>query len=910
MRRNTYLRHAPLAAACMLALVAGTAHAQSTGQSTSSTDTSKDQAQLGTVTVTGIRGSVEKSVKKKEQSNSIVEAVSAEDIGKLPDVSIAESIARLPGVTSQRVDGRGQVINIRGMSPDFSTTLLNGREIVSTGDSRSVEYDQFPAELMNGVLVYKTPDAALVGQGLAGTVDLQAIRPLEFGKRRMVFSASGERNSFGKLTPGAKSTGYRVSASYVDQFLDNTLGVAVGIARIDSPYEEKHYKAWWWGGSEGWFPSVPGKPDGAIALQGAESWVKTHELKRTGVMGVLEFRPNKNFHSVLDLYYSKFDQNELMRGAMWSNDPWSNNGTVTYSNVQTTNVNGAQFVTSGTLHNVMPVVRNDNNTRGDTVAAVGWNNTFRLDPWTATIDMSWSRARRHQSQLETYAGPLAGQDVGFNIPLYPHYAQFSTGNLADLGRILLSDPAGWGHDGRLENSKQEDRMRALRFDLDRALDTKFLSHWSFGVNLNRREKDKSSQVYFANLKNGASSAALSGSDALGATSLGFDGLGGVLSYNPRSILGKYYDVQLNMSDDDVKKDFNVIENITTAYTKLDIDADLGSRVHLRGNAGVQWVKSDQQSTGFNINNGAVGGQTIGTHYYDVLPSLNLVFDFGHGWITRLGAAKTLSRAPINYLNAASGAGVDPTTRTWSGGGGNPKLEPYRADAYDISFEKYFGPASYVGLAFFNKKLNTYVYQQTIPWDFTGYANSSGITPISNLGTFSTWANGKGGTMKGAELSAAINFGLIHPVLEGFGAMINGSYTKTSIKPNGPDTAETDTLPGLSKIVANGTVFYERNGFSIRVSERYRSSYRGEYSYLFGTRSISRTLSERSVDFQTSYEFGEGTRLRGLSILFQVNNVNNSPYRNVQDSNFPGGLMAPQEYTTYGRQYLVGLSYKL
>src|SRR5580765_2503820 len=215
-RSSNALRLAPLAIACNLMLLMGNASAQSADASgqVSTSDAKKDQNQLGTVTVTGIRGSVEKSVKKKEQSNSIVEAVSAEDIGKLPDISIAESIARLPGVASQRVDGRGQVINIRGMSPDFSTTLLNGRQIVSTGDSRSVEYDQFPAELMNGVLVYKTPDAALVGQGLAGTVDLQAIRPLSVGKRRIVFGGSYEQNSFGKLTPGAKGAGYRMSASY------------------------------------------------------------------------------------------------------------------------------------------------------------------------------------------------------------------------------------------------------------------------------------------------------------------------------------------------------------------------------------------------------------------------------------------------------------------------------------------------------------------------------------------------------------------------------------------------------------------------------------------------------------------------------------------------------------------------
>ena len=97
--------------------------------------------------------------------------------GKLPDVSIGESIARLPGLAAQRVAGRAQVISVRGLSPDFATTLLNGREMVSTGDNRSVEFDQYPSELLSGVTVYKTPDAGLVGQGLSGTLDMQTVRP-------------------------------------------------------------------------------------------------------------------------------------------------------------------------------------------------------------------------------------------------------------------------------------------------------------------------------------------------------------------------------------------------------------------------------------------------------------------------------------------------------------------------------------------------------------------------------------------------------------------------------------------------------------------------------------------------------------------------------------------------------------
>ena len=102
---------------------------------------------LEEVTVTGIRASIQSAIEVKRESGDIVEAISAEDIGKLPDPSIAESLTRLPGVTAQRSDGRTSDISIRGFGPDFNGTLMNGREQVSTGDNRAIQFDQYPAEL-------------------------------------------------------------------------------------------------------------------------------------------------------------------------------------------------------------------------------------------------------------------------------------------------------------------------------------------------------------------------------------------------------------------------------------------------------------------------------------------------------------------------------------------------------------------------------------------------------------------------------------------------------------------------------------------------------------------------------------------------------------------------------------------
>jgi iron complex outermembrane recepter protein len=898
-------RRLHLALACAVALAAPLAQAQDSAK--------QDVSTLDAVKVTGIRHSIETSVETKSESALIVEAISAEDIGKLPDVSIADSIARLPGIATQRVDGRSQVINIRGMSEQFVGTTLNGREQVSTGDSRGVEFDQFPAELINAVTVYKTADAAVIGQGLSGTVDLKTVRPLDLGERRVVFGGQGERNSLGDLSSDGDADGYRASASYVDQFANDTIGVALGVARLNSPFQERHYKEWWWGDTDVWGATQPGKPAGDIALQGSEAWVKSRDLTRDGVMATFEFKPNAQYHSVLDVYWSKFEQDETMHGAMWSNDPWFVNaagGQVGYEDIATTDRDGVPVITSGTLTGTQPLIRNDSNTREDRLLSVGWTNTFQADPWTATLDLNYSSAKRRQSQLETYAGLLGQQDIGFEVPVSAGFGHYTLPDLADPGAVYLWDAQNYGHDGRLENSWQKDEIKAGRFELNYAVGTALVRSFDLGVNVNRRSKDKRADVYFAELRDGVPTL-VDPALLYTPTSLGFVGIGGLLSFDPRALLGRYYDVTISESNDDLRKDYVVDEDVNTYYLRANIDMDLTSRIRVRGNAGLQYITTDQSSTGFNANGGAiVGAQTLGSTYHDALPSLNLVFDFGDGWMARLGAAKQLMRPPINYLSADSDASVSQTTREWSGSGGNPTLEPYRANALDLSLEKYFGSASYASVALFYKDLETYIYRQNLVWDFTGY-DDNGITPVSNIGNFSTWANGTGGYMRGVEAALTLTGDLLHPALDGFGLQLNGSYTESSIDPDPTDdSVGTDTIPGLSKVVANATLFYEKHGFGARVSQRYRDGYRGEYGSLFGQRTYRNTLSERVTDLQLSYDFPEGSRLQGLSLLLQVNNLTNEPFRTVVSDSTGSMIFLPEEYTEYGRQYLLGFRYEL
>jgi len=285
------------------------------------------------------------------------------------------------------LNGRAQVISIRGLGPDFTSALLNGREQVSAGDNRGVEFDQYPSELLSGVTIYKTPDAALIGQGLAGTADLRTVRPLRFGRRAFAANARYEVNDIGALNAGTDDTGNRISISYIDQFFDGRLGLALGYAHMDSPYQAERFNAW----------GYPGVAGGEV-IGGAKPYVQSSELVRDGYMAVLEFNPNDQIHSTLDVLYSEFEFTEILRGIelplQWSSASLQPGYTVQ---------NG--LVTSGQFNGVKGVVRNDANTRDSTLTSVGWNTTFKVsDQWSAELDLNHSSIDREDVVLETYSG--------------------------------------------------------------------------------------------------------------------------------------------------------------------------------------------------------------------------------------------------------------------------------------------------------------------------------------------------------------------------------------------------------------------------------------------------------------------------------------------------------------------------
>lgn len=883
LKRN--LLSAALASATLV--LAHGAHAQTAP----ATQAAEEEAQeLDAVQVVGIRRGIEDSINTKQAEDTIVEAISAEDIGKLPDTSIADSLARLPGLTAQRFGSRPQEINIRGFAGDFSTALLNGREQVSLGNNRGVEFDQYPSELTSQVVVHKTTDATLVGQGLSGTVNLKTVRPLSFGEQAVAVNVRGDMND----RDGDKRYGNRFTLSYIDQFADNTVGLALGYARLNNPQQGTQFEAWGYDGGTG-------------ILGGGKLYDIQDDNTRDGLMGVLEFKPSEEWSSTLDVFYSKFDKEQVKRGMEFGlNNPVGNAESFTFSNFR-------------------PVVRNDYNAAKDDLFAIGWNNRIRLgEDWTLSLDISNSSGTRDERILETYAGlPDAAPGTTGSATFNPDgYFDFDFGlDFGDPSVLRLTDAGGWGQDGYIKDFKVKDALTAVRFDLNRSFQTGFISSIDFGANLTDRKKSRASIENFLCLSVCRDEAEFPiPAGLLTGSSFNFAGVTGIVGYDPLEAFNTIYNRRTNTNNGDINnKNWEVSEQVTTAYVQANIDTDLGP-VPLRGNIGVQAVNVDQSSTGVSTFEGVTLSEraTYGASYTDYLPSMNLSFGLPWEQFVRVGASRQVARPRMDQMRANAGFGINrnpsscpsgdpaPCPR-YEGSGGNPTLEPWLADAYDVSWEKYFGGnKGYVSAAYFYKDLKTYIYEQVTQFDFSQLPVPPNVlpqdVPQSTIGTYTQPVNGEGGTVKGHELAVSLPFDIFFAPLEGFGFIGNYSDTQSSIQPLGP-SAPDEPLPGLSKYVSNMTLYYERYGFSFRASQRKRSSFLGEVQGFGGDRTKIQFEGETIYDAQVGYTFQSGP-LENLSILLQANNIGNEPFR----STF-GSEEQPRQYFGYGRTYLLGVNYR-
>ena len=895
----------------------------------------KAQQDVEVIEVKGFRRSLVESINAKRFSTSVVETISAEDIGKLPDSSIAESLSRLPGLATQRLDGRASKISIRGFGENESGTTLNGREQVSISDNRGAEFDLYPSEIMSGVTVYKTPDASIEGEGIAGTVNLQTIKPLDQDGRIIQVNGVIEKTSFEKLNPDGEDQGHKATFFYLDKFADDTIGVAFALNTMSSPNQEKRWNAWG-------YPEFEQDGKKYSILGGAKPYVRSSELERDSMMFVLEAAPRDDVRMTFDALYVDFLDKQRLRGIeipfAWGQ------GTVSANSVD----DASGFITSGTTMGQRVVVRNDYNERDAEMKSLGFNTKWDVNTdLTLDFDVSYSKVEKKIVGIESYAGTGRGNDRGEADTLSYTLDGGNTGakfnhnlNYADYDLIQLGGPLSWGWSGALndafnvtgtdfENQLQdgfintpevEDELKSLKFAATQAIENDFISSVSAGISYRDREKAKLSEGYFLTLSSfkypsNTGMMVVPEQYRLGTANLDFIGMGEMIAYDVNGLVrdGYYYGLQESLTNSShATKSWTVREKVTSLFVKADIDTEVAD-MPLSGNMGLRYVRSEQSSKGnaFNTVDGKVvtSPTDISHDYNHLLPSLNLTLKLDDDQSVRFGAAKTISRARLDEMNASFSATYnqqpDSNGNNWSIGGGNPELEPKEAFGLDLTYENYFSSEGYFAVALFHKDITNWHFDGQYAVDMTGVADpATGAIPANPNGTGSGKVNGGEGTLWGYELSGTLPLNVFSEALDGFG--IIASYTGVESDLKNPEGAEYK-IPGLSESISTFTFYYENHGFSARASMRKRDDFKGDVNGIGFTATQVDIMGETIWDAQIGYDFGEGgfKDLEGLSVFLQGYNLTEEPFTTLSGDN----ALQVRDYQDYGRNYSLGFAYK-
>ena len=827
------------------------------------------------VVVSGIRASVRSALSVKENSNSMVEVVASEDIGKLPDTTIAESLARLPGLAAGLDRGNASQIVARGMGERFIGATLNGRELASSEPNRAVRFEQFPSESLSGAIVYKTQNADLVEGGVATTIDLQTVQPLKYNGRQASLKADALYYPLAKDVD-AQTVRPRLGGIWIDQFANRSVGAAVAFSYQKQPSIEERKNHW--GFNEDHSADLNG--DGKVDKTpwGFEDELKSGTNERSSVLGKLEWKASPDAMITADLYFAR---NKIREPSVqhWTGDVgnWDGWQTGNYSNVDIRNgyVVGATVKdVSLTTHSTRWIQNMDN-------FAGGLNGKFNVGDWKVEADVATSRASRASQWADvrnTTAnnGTLSWAFTGNEQQSYS-YSQ-DTGNLATFGApSLYIDNDGHVHD-RLDSAQLSG---ALPLDLGP------LSSIKIGARFADREKSYRQTTWNISPANAAIPASAY-------TTINVPGYFPALMLNDfEGTVGSTFGPgALDPSGrtptaNDLLAGWRVKERTSALYAQADLDGEMFG-LKYRGNAGVRVLHTSQTGEGMeSVNGAAPTAVSGGASYTKALPSMNLIFnlDEEQKHQVRFSLARAMSRAPMDEMRASRQISMDTTPgsqQPLTGSAGNPGLLPMMANQADLAYQWYFDKGSLFSAALFYKQIGSYI---GITTDTTTIGNRQAVITRS--------INGEGGYVRGLELVYQHAFTRLPAPFDGLGVAANWSYNESDIH----EYTNNFPMEGLMRNNGGVTLWYEKNGFEARLSANYHSPFVRMPRWTAGY--MAENGEETYVTANVSYYLTPQLQLR-----VGLDNITNQKVVYTQNAN-----AYMQNVMEYGRRYNVGLSYK-
>lgn len=737
------------------------------------------------IQIRGIRGSVVKSINSKRFSDSIVDAVSAEDVGKFPDQNVAESLARITGVSLTRSFGEGERVSIRGTNENQNRTLLNGQAVGSVDwwtdspASRGFNYTMLPSEIVSGLEVYKSPEADVDEGSIGGTVIVKTRKPLDLDAHTISGSAMAQYSE----TSG--ETDPVLSAMYSWKNEDETFGALISIVRQQRSLRRDGLEAWSWGENDITLTSGETVED-VYAPGGGGSAMFSQERVRTGVNAAIQFRPTDEIELGFNLLDSTLEADNENQNFLWLTDFGGNQ----YDSVQTTNhPQVGEFVTAGSFsanEDGTPNILDETKVRNSKLETKVYDFTAKHtgDIWTTSGQIGFT---------EGSGGSQADRSVGWVGNYDWNYDVSQTKNVQTSYGADPKDGSKWNLDYlRYDRNDAKDEETYAQLDLERDIDVAVFNKLKFGVKY--RDHDRSNTKYTTDAKTDLNWSLADYSLTMPSDYL--DGMGNSGTLTNYAITNSD---KVRAEGDALNWDYRVLhassyavgEKIYAGYVKAGIETD-----GLRGNMGVRLVKT-KQKTGAYANTTWV---EIEKDYTDILPSINLAIDLEEDLLFRVAASRVMSRPDYNQMTPATVY----NTETQTGTGGSADLEPTRANQFDVGLEWYFDEASLLSAAFFYKDIQSYVETTNVDEVFEG-VNIAIQRP----------RNGRAGKVQGLE------FGYQQELLEGFG--VNANYTFVDSETVNSDGEKTE-VPGVSEHTVNLSAYYEDDLMSGRVSYNYRAGY--------------------------------------------------------------------------------------
>jgi TonB-dependent receptor len=860
-------------------------------------DAQQGATELDSIVVRGYRQSLQYSTEAKREATGFVDAIFAEDIGKFPDTNIAESLTRIPGIQLNRdVNGEGMKVAIRGLGENFTKTTINGRTVATASigldqqnQNRETDLTLFPTEFFNRLNVYKSPKASLPEGGAAGVVDMANARPFDNPGSHLTYALEGSHNS---VSGGVAPRGTLIGSWTNDA---GTFGVLAGISSVRGKMGTRGWEDGT-GVSNRWgiWPVVPDNQamrdagltpgetidaawllahnpgltlaqidDALIPALGRQLYM-SGDRDRDAFLGSVEWRPSDDMHFWVDTLYTKAHRRIIREDI---NLLGRNFGSQTGMIPLDMQVDSNNVVTQATFAGAQVFLQarpydEDIDYWQFNPGATFWfgDGNIKLD-LNAGLSRSWLRRVMPTIMVNSpyFTGSYANTD-GF--PVIQSSLDFGDPNL------------GWTwNDLRLQNEKRLTKTSNFAADLQFGDDRNNVSVGVAWDTNYRRIQAFDNGTAFRTYAQAQIPNASIGQYLV-------RGKGGFIGVD----YGAFFDASNFHEFSDNAPETNAgnlaqstglfDETNKAAYIEFNSASDVWGR-ELRINGGVRYVTTDQTISGPVTLGGVRQWQDLESDYAEWLPSFSAAWDVADNVVLRASASKTMSRPnPGAMLPATtlSGSGVD------TGNQGNPDLAPYISTNFDLGGEWYTGDEGFVGVTFFNKRVEGYTFrgvtQKTLPQMGIPYDSLSDAQKLQVGDNYDTLLVA---VSQQINADAALNVRgwetiWVQPlgfVFDGLGFMAN--YTKLNLSTVGRQAGElTGSLYGVSPKMWNATAYWENSVAMVRLS----------YNWAEG--SIQSAPSTSSI--RGAQEYGKDRGQLDLSASYTLANLPSKPQLTLSVSN--------------------------